>query len=142
MIPMLPKFERLSSSPGAIRTFLELNSQIDVTSILQAVQVPTLVLHRKTDAVVPVTLGRSLAQDIQGASTSIIPRETTAFGPGKPTHCLVISKSLSRVIGIAPLWSLNVCLRQCCSPISLIPPEARQLWATSGGGGFWTITIT
>ena len=83
MIPMLPKFERLSSSPGAIRTLLELNSQIDVTSILQAVQVPTLVLHRKTDAVVPVALGRSLAQDIQGAKYIEYPEGDHGFWSGE-----------------------------------------------------------
>ena len=83
MIPMLSKFERLSSSPGAIRTLLELNSQIDVTSILQTVQVPTLVLHRKTDAVVPVTLGRSLAQHIQGAKYIEYPEGDHGFWSGE-----------------------------------------------------------
>ena len=83
MIPMLAKFERLSSSPGAIRTLLELNSQIDVTSILPAVQIPTLVLHRKTDAVVPVTLGRSLAQHIQGAKYIEYPEGDHGFWSGE-----------------------------------------------------------
>ena len=83
MIPMLSKFERLSSSPGAIRTLLELNSQIDVTSILQTVQVPTLVLHRKTDAVVPVTLGRSLAQHIQNAKYIEYPEGDHGFWSGE-----------------------------------------------------------
>ena len=83
MIPMLAKFERLSSSPGTIRTLLELNSQIDVTSILQALQVPTLVLHRKTDAVVPVTLGRSLAQHIQSAKYIEYPEGDHGFWSGE-----------------------------------------------------------
>ena len=102
MIPMLSKFERLSSSPGAIRTLLELNSQIDVTSILQTVQVPTLVLHRKTDAVVPVTLGRSLAQHIQNAKYIEYPEGDHGFWSGETDALLGDSKSLSRVIGIAP----------------------------------------
>src|SRR5277367_1573232 len=43
------RWERLASSPGALRTILQLNRQIDVTAILPTLQIPTLVLHRKTD---------------------------------------------------------------------------------------------
>ena len=66
-IVQFAKFERLSSSPGALRTILSLHRQIDVTSILPSLQVPTLVLHRRTDAQVPIALGRTLAEQIQGA---------------------------------------------------------------------------
>lgn len=58
-VAQFAKFERLSSSPGAFRTILSLNRQIDVTSILPTLQVPTLVLHRQTDARVAVALGRN-----------------------------------------------------------------------------------
>jgi class 3 adenylate cyclase len=61
------KFERLSSSPGALRTLLLLNRAIDVTSILPTLRVPTLVMHRQTDAQVSVALGRKLAECIPGA---------------------------------------------------------------------------
>ena len=60
------KFERLASSPGALRTLLQLNRQIDVTEILPTLQVPTLVLHSKADLQVPVELGRKLAAPIPG----------------------------------------------------------------------------
>jgi pimeloyl-ACP methyl ester carboxylesterase len=60
------KFERLASSPGALRTLLQLNRQIDVTAILPTLQVPTLVLHSKADLQVPVELGRKLAVPIPG----------------------------------------------------------------------------
>jgi pimeloyl-ACP methyl ester carboxylesterase len=58
------KFERLASSPGAVRTILQLNRQIDVTAVLPTLQVPTLVLHSKADLQVPVELGRKLAAAI------------------------------------------------------------------------------
>jgi pimeloyl-ACP methyl ester carboxylesterase len=61
------KFERLSSSPGALRTIMYLNRKIDVTSILPTLQVPTIVLHSRTDAQVSVALGRKLAESIPGA---------------------------------------------------------------------------
>ncbi|MET4798117.1 adenylate/guanylate cyclase domain-containing protein [Bradyrhizobium sp. LB11.1] len=60
------RFERLASSPGALRTILRLNRQIDVTAILPTLQMPTLVLHRKADLQVPVEFGRKLAGAIPG----------------------------------------------------------------------------
>ena len=67
VISKFAKLERLSCSPGAMRTLLVLNRQIDGTSILPTLQVPTLVLHRKTDDQVPVALGRKLGEQIPGA---------------------------------------------------------------------------
>lgn len=78
----LGKFERLASSPGAIRTILQLNGQIDVTSILPAIQVPTLVLHRATDIVVPVDLGRKLAKQLPGAKYVEYPEGDHAYWTG------------------------------------------------------------
>lgn len=66
-IAQFGKFERLSASPGAVKAFTTLNSQIDVGSILPTVRVPTLVLHRRTDAQVPIELGRELASLIPNA---------------------------------------------------------------------------
>jgi len=67
VVAQFAKFERLSSSPGALKALQLLNMQIDVRSILPTVGVPTLVLHRATDAQVPVELGRDLASRIPGA---------------------------------------------------------------------------
>lgn len=63
----LGKFERMSCSPGAFKALMVMNRRIDVTPILQNVRVPTLVLHSRTDAVVPVTEGRKLAAAISGS---------------------------------------------------------------------------
>jgi class 3 adenylate cyclase len=61
------KLERLSASPGAVRAIALLNAQIDIRPILPTVQVPTLVLHRRTDARVPIEIGRNLAAQIPNA---------------------------------------------------------------------------
>jgi pimeloyl-ACP methyl ester carboxylesterase len=66
-VAQFAKFERLSASPGAVKSFTVLNSQIDVSSILPAIRVPTLVLHRQGDAQVPIELGRELAACITDA---------------------------------------------------------------------------
>jgi len=61
------KFERLGASPGAVKTLMRMNSQIDITEILPSVNVPTLVIHRKDDTLVRVEAGRLLAERIPGA---------------------------------------------------------------------------
>ena len=66
-IAQFAKFERLSASPGAAKSFNLLNLQIDVSSILPSVRIPTLVLHRKGDLQIPVVLGRALAKLIPDA---------------------------------------------------------------------------
>jgi pimeloyl-ACP methyl ester carboxylesterase len=78
----LAKLERLCASPGAVRTLARLNSQIDIRPILPAVQVPTLVLHRRTDARVPIEVGRELAAQIPTARFIEYPDGDHAFWTG------------------------------------------------------------
>jgi class 3 adenylate cyclase/pimeloyl-ACP methyl ester carboxylesterase len=67
VISQLGKLERLTYSPGALRAMYRQNMLIDVRPVLPTVSVPTLVLHRRTDAGVPVENGRDLASRIPGA---------------------------------------------------------------------------
>jgi pimeloyl-ACP methyl ester carboxylesterase len=76
------KLERLSASPGAVRAIALLNAQIDIRPILPAVKVPTLVLHRRTDARVPIEIGRELAAQIPNASFIEYPDGDHAFWSG------------------------------------------------------------
>ena len=77
------KFERLSASPGAMKAIQLLNFQIDVGHILPVVRVPTLVLHRAADALVPVRLGRDFAAQIPGAKYIEYPGVDHAFWSGE-----------------------------------------------------------
>ena len=81
-INQFAKFERLSASPGAVRTIAQLNAQIDVRPILSAVQVPTLVLHRRTDARVPFEVGQLMAAQIPQAKFIEYPDGDHAFWSG------------------------------------------------------------
>ena len=74
--------ERLCSTPGGIRTILQLNAQIDVTSVLPTIRVPTLVLHRLPDIVVPIDLGRQLAAQIPHARYIEYPEGDHGFWTG------------------------------------------------------------
>jgi pimeloyl-ACP methyl ester carboxylesterase len=76
------KLERLSASPGAVRAIAFLNAQIDIRSILPTVQVPTLVLHRRADARVPIEAGRDLAARIPNAKFIEYPGDDHAYWSG------------------------------------------------------------
>jgi class 3 adenylate cyclase len=61
------RYQRMGASPGTARALLEANRQIDVRQILPQVRVPTLVIHRTDELVVPVAQARYMAEHIPGA---------------------------------------------------------------------------
>lgn len=69
------RLERAVASPGAILTLMRANYEIDVGDLLPSIRVPTLVLHREGDALVPVEAGRYLARHIPGARYVELPGE-------------------------------------------------------------------
>jgi pimeloyl-ACP methyl ester carboxylesterase len=64
---IMARYERQSATPRAARHLLEIIGHIDIGGILGAIAVPTLVLHRAGDRVVPPAHGRHLAACIPGA---------------------------------------------------------------------------
>ena len=61
------RFQRLAASPGSQLAMEEQLRITDIRSLLPAIGVPTLVLHRVDDAVEPVGQGRYIAKQIPGA---------------------------------------------------------------------------
>jgi class 3 adenylate cyclase len=61
------RFERQSSTPSGLRAQLEWIRDLDVRSVLPVIDVPTLVMHRRDDALVPLRYGRWLADHVTGA---------------------------------------------------------------------------
>ena len=53
------RFERLGASPGAVKALMRMNSEIDISHILPAIRVPTLILHRAEDTAVDAEASRS-----------------------------------------------------------------------------------
>ena len=51
------EFQRISSSPADAARNLIANGDVDVTSLLPQVRVPTLVMHARHDARVPFEIG-------------------------------------------------------------------------------------
>ena len=59
--------ERRATSPGIVRQLVKLEEQVDIRSVLPAIRVPTIVMHRREDPLVDFELGRRFADAIPGA---------------------------------------------------------------------------
>lgn len=60
-------FLRKSASPNTAKALYRMNLLIDVSHILPEIKQPCLIIHRKEDKIIPITLGRQLAKNIPGA---------------------------------------------------------------------------
>ena len=67
------KLGRLSVSPGAAVALVRMLHEMDVRDILPAIRVPTLVLHKRDDRVVPIAEGRDIAERVPGAKFVELP---------------------------------------------------------------------
>jgi len=74
-------FERAGASPAMAQALIEASMRADVTSILPAIQAPTLVLHRNRE-IFPIASGRQLASMIPGARLVELEGEDHAFWVG------------------------------------------------------------
>jgi pimeloyl-ACP methyl ester carboxylesterase/class 3 adenylate cyclase len=61
------RFERLVASPSAYEELGRIFTDVDVREVLPAIHVPTLVIHRADDAIVPTRQARYVADQIEGA---------------------------------------------------------------------------
>lgn len=60
-------FLRKSASPNTAKALYKMNLKIDVRNILTEIKYPTLIVHRKGDKIIPVALGREMAENIPNA---------------------------------------------------------------------------
>jgi class 3 adenylate cyclase len=64
---------RFSATPAAVADLVRMNAEIDIRHVLPTLRVPTLVLHRTGDRVVPVESGRRVAELIPRARLVELP---------------------------------------------------------------------
>ncbi len=62
------RMQRSAVSPGMARKLMEMTARTNLRAVLPTIRVPTLVLHRTGDRVVPVECGREVAELIPGAA--------------------------------------------------------------------------
>ncbi len=67
------ELQRMSASPECAVRYLETVSELDVRELLAQVRTPTLVMHVRDDALVPIKLGREIAAGIPGARFVALP---------------------------------------------------------------------
>jgi pimeloyl-ACP methyl ester carboxylesterase/class 3 adenylate cyclase len=71
----LARFERNAATPKMATEILTRNVEIDVRTALSAISAPTLVLHRTGDPVLPLPLGKYVADHIRDANFVEMPGE-------------------------------------------------------------------
>ena len=97
----LARFERQTASPGAAAAIMQHNVNMDVRHALGAVRVPTLVVHRTGDPIVPLAQGRYLAEHIADARLVELPGDFHAGS--KPSDDDDVIDAISEFITGAPV---------------------------------------
>ncbi len=69
------KVQRAAASPRAAVALFRISMELDVSDILPTVQTPTLILHRRDDATVPLEAGREVARLMPNAVFVEVPGE-------------------------------------------------------------------
>lgn len=98
----IAQFERLAASPGTAGALMRIGLGVDVRSVLPAVRVPTLILHRTDDHFSPVGHGRYLAEAIPGARFVELPAVDHPFFAGDADA--VIDEIEDFVTGTRPVY--------------------------------------
>ena len=65
--------QRFSGTPASAQAWFRITMEIDIRDVLPAIRVPTLVVHRSGDRVIPVESGRYLAEHIPDARLAELP---------------------------------------------------------------------
>ena len=78
------RFERLSIAPKLVNTFWNSAKEINITSALNAVKAPTLVLSRSESRAYPAAWGKTLAEGISGADFRELPGTDSSYFMAHP----------------------------------------------------------
>lgn len=86
MLALMARFERSAATPSGAIACLRFAAEVDVRHILPTISVPTLVVHRTGDPLIPVVHGRYLAEHIPGARFLEVPGDfhLSAIGQDGP----------------------------------------------------------
>ncbi len=89
---LLARYERSACTPQMCREIMLRNLEIDVTSIVPAISVPTLVVHAEGDPVVPAEHGRFLSETIPNAEYAEVDADFHASW--RPEHLANITEPI------------------------------------------------
>ena len=101
-------YQRFASSPGAVAASLRMHLDIDVREVLPDIAVPTLVMHRTYDMLIPVECARYTAARITGARYVEQPGEDHMYWLGDQDSTLsAIRQFLAATPDGAPIAALR-----------------------------------
>ena len=130
--------ERAAMSPKmALLTWQAVFRQFDMRDIARSVGVPTLVLHRKHDAI-PVELGRELAAVIPGAR--LVELDGVDHLPWVGDLESVTGEIEVFLTGQRHEQVPTECSPRCSSPTSSTPPDAPPNSEINAGASCWSTT--
>jgi pimeloyl-ACP methyl ester carboxylesterase/DNA-binding CsgD family transcriptional regulator len=96
------RLTRSGVSPGSARSLMKLGYQLDWETVLPRIRVPTLVLHRSGDLVVPVRQARKLAEGIPGARFVELPGMDHLIWAGDQDTIVDAVRSFLKEAGAGP----------------------------------------
>ena len=86
------ELQRASTSPANARRFIELFNRIGVGDLLPRVDVPTLVLHARDEAEMPIEHGRLFASTIPGARFKAVDSRNHILGEDEPAWRVLLDE--------------------------------------------------
>lgn len=86
------EFQRITSSPENAARMLSEFPKINITDLLPQVSCPTLVIHSRDEAVVPVQEGRFIASRVRGARCVELPSRNHEVVPGEESWNLFLNE--------------------------------------------------
>ncbi len=75
VVERMGRWERAAASPRAAINYLKWQLEMDARPVAKMLRVPTLIMHCANDRVVPVGMGRWLAENIEGARYIELPSD-------------------------------------------------------------------
>jgi pimeloyl-ACP methyl ester carboxylesterase len=82
------RFERQTTTPAGLLAAWRWIREMDLRPVLESIQCPTLVVHRSSDRLVPVSSGHYLAEHIRGAQMVVLDGDTHVPQWGEVTTVL------------------------------------------------------
>jgi pimeloyl-ACP methyl ester carboxylesterase len=101
----IASYLRSGASPGAALALARMNSEVDITHVLDSIRVPTLLMYRTGDTDVNVEEGRYMAKRIQGAKFIELPGDDHLFWVGDKNQ--VIYEIAEFLTGTRPMEDHN-----------------------------------
>ena len=131
---------RRGASPATARALLRVELESDVRAALPTIQCPTLVVHMRDEPLIPMALGRYVADHVPGARWVEVAGADDLWWVSDAAE-KVLDAIEEFVTGVPSTPTTNRCCRPCSSPTSSRRPNGRTSSATVGGARCSTTTI-